>query len=550
MILKNLFLVFPSIASSFLTKFIKTNLNEEVVKYIEENGLYHFTKDMDTVNKIVESGKINPSKGFFASYGVPATFLFAGIPDLDTYLENLCSNPWDNILLHPEKVLYAVKLNPRANDLSNYKLRPKDGAIVAEGGCILNPNQVEVKELVLDYLPDKTGRKSLQLRERTENEISHDTDIFMINDEPIRVPGGKFHSNIPSKECMEAIRAERKRLGYVSCLDLLSTTAHVVDIERKESFNTIKGVANNFKSWFNNITKGSKKSLPYDKNSQLSYLIQGISNGTISTLRPVLSKTYSSSILTLNKQGIYQKNVASTFNEIINSSFYQYISSKEKSINLCKLYKSKTHGVNHNRRVAILASEILQSSGTNFDEKMVDILFTACYYHDIGRVADIGPHAKRSVKKLRNIDLSFENGDKYSDEDRNILYTIVESHESKDSNFDKILDKYSIPQGKKDIVKFYASVLKDADALDRARLSSISHMNLNPNYLRIKESKSLINFSFDLNTISKTIDTKDLIQYNGITKIEKSFSDRLKVEKTPTIEDINYKNSDREDKDR
>ena len=545
MILKNLLLVLPSIVSSFFAKSVRTNLNEDVVKYIEENGLYHFTKDLDTANKIIESGMINPTKGYFSSYGKPAAFLFAGIPDLDTYLENLCSNPWDNILLHPEKVLYAIKLSPKANDLSNYKFRRKDGAIIAEGGCILNPNQVEIIELVLDYIPDKTGKKTLLIRERTKEEISHDTDIFMLHDEPIRVPGGKFHSNIPSKECMEAIRAERKKLGYVSSLDLLSTTAHIVDIERKESFNTIKSMATNFKSWFNNIIKGSNKALPYDKNEQLSYLVKGISNGTVSTQRPVLSKTYNSSILSLNKQGIYQKNVASTFDEIINSSFYQYATSKEKDIDLSKLYKSKTHGINHNRRVAILASEIMQSTGTNFDEKMSDILFTACYYHDIGRIADIGPHAKRSIKKLKDIDLSFVNGEKYSDEDRNILYAIVESHESKDTKFDKILTKYSIPQDKKDIVRFYASVLKDADALDRARLSSVSNMNLNPKYLRIKESKTLLNFSFDLNTISKSIDTKDLMQYDGFTKEEKSFSDRIKVENTPTINPEQLKDTEK-----
>lgn len=79
MILKNLLLILPTGLISSMLKTLRTNLNEQTAKYIEENGMYHFTKDLDTANKIIESGKINPSKNAIVSYGVPAAFLFAGI---------------------------------------------------------------------------------------------------------------------------------------------------------------------------------------------------------------------------------------------------------------------------------------------------------------------------------------------------------------------------------------------------------------------------------------------------------------------------------------
>lgn len=186
-----------------------------------------------------------------------------------------------------------------------------------------------------------------------------------------------------------------------------------------------------------------------------------------------------------------------------------------------KLYKSQGHGINHSRKVAILASEILQSSGMNFDEKMVDILLTACYYHDIGRIADIGPHAKNSVRKLREMKLYFEDGEEYTEEDRNMLYAIVDAHEGRDSDIDKIMNKYHISKENQDKVKFYAGVLKDADALDRARLSNQFYMDLNPKYLRNREAKQLINFSFDLDNISRQMPTKELMELNHIMEPKK-----------------------------
>ena len=552
MILKNLLLILPTGLISSILKTLRTNLNEQTAKYIEENGMYHFTNNLDTANKIIESGKINPSKNAMVSYGVPAAFLFAGIPSMDNYFKNLSEGEWNNLLLHPERILYAVKINVKENDLSGYKMRVQDEAIVAEGGCILKPEQAEVKEIVIDYLPDKTGKKRLCLRERTKEEMEEVTDMVLSGDKPIAIPGGKFHNYIPSKECLDAIKQERKRLGYVPILDLTSSVAHVSKIENEMSIGAIKKLGNKFMTWFSNIKNGKMKALPQGpkeikklelktlepkefKTNRLIELVNGISNGTISTTRPISSKAYFNTIVGLNQQGIYQKDSAQTFSELLGSSFYQYAKQKEKSIDMGKLYKSQGHGINHSRKVAILASEILQSSGTNFDERMVDILLTACYYHDIGRIADIGLHAKNSVRKLREMKLYFEDGEEYTEEDRNMLYAIVDAHEGRDSDIDKIMNKYHISKENQDKVKFYAGVLKDADALDRARLSNQFYMDLNPKYLRNREAKQLINFSFDLDNISRQMPTKELMELNHIMKPRENYLDSLKISVSPKI---------------
>lgn len=553
MILKNMLLILPSSVLAVITRFYRTNLNEQTAKYISENGLYHFTKDMETANKILESGKINPSKGILNAYGKAGTYMFAGIPDYDVYLKNF-SREYYNLLLHPERIMYAVKINARESDLSGYKMRVQDGAIIAEGGCILKPEQTEIKEIVIDYLPDKTGKKRLCLRERTKEEMQEVTDLALLGEVPVAIPNGKFHNYIPSNECLQAIKEERKRLGYVQLLDTVSTISHINEIENKMSVGTVKKIGSKLMSWFSNIKNGKIKALPQAQNEKTTNtlemkeasrsnikikkiveLVNGISKGAISTTRPISSKVYSNTIVGLNKQGIYQKDLAQTFSELLGSSFYQYAKQKEKSIDMGKLYKSQGHGINHSRKVAILASEILQSSGINFDERMADILLTACYYHDIGRIADFGPHAKNSVRKLKKMELRFEDGEEYTEEDRNMLYAIVDAHEGRDSDIDKIMNKYHISKENQDKVKFYAGVLKDADALDRARLSNQFYMDLRPEYLRNREAKQLINFSFDLDNISRRMPTNELMELNYIVEPRENYLDSLKVSVSPTI---------------
>lgn len=189
MILRDYVALLSANVAAVLLKTLRLNMNEPVANYIQENGLYHFTKNLETAELIKQSGMIKQS-GKLASLGSNITYLFAGVPDIETYNKNLGYGTYSNLLLNPEKILYAIKLNINKEQLSNYKIRIQDGAIVHEGNCILRDDQVEIKQMVLDLIEDQDGQKRLGLRERTEKEMAEDKeDKVYINGELIRIPG-------------------------------------------------------------------------------------------------------------------------------------------------------------------------------------------------------------------------------------------------------------------------------------------------------------------------------------------------------------------------
>lgn len=196
-----------------------------------------------------------------------------------------------------------------------------------------------------------------------------------------------------------------------------------------------------------------------------------------------------------------------------NDRVFGYAKDKENSIDKSLLPNSKIHGIDHSRRVAILSCAIIKWENIEPSDKDADILMTASYYHDIGRILDSGPHAKRSVKKLKKMQLFHKDGTEYSPEDRKLLYFLVDGHEGKDKNNDKLLNKYSVEDNEKLKYITYLNVIKDADALDRARLSTKSRMELNPKYLRLNTSKELIDFSFDLEALSRNVKDNSYIFY-------------------------------------
>lgn len=515
MILKNFIAFFPIAVSEILLKTVKLKINEPVLNYIDENGLYHFTPNLDVAEQIKESGLVKQSSKF-ASYGNNVSFFFAGNPDLEMYMKNLSKGASNNLLIYPERVLYAVKLNIKKEQLANYKIRIQDGAIVHEGSCLLRDDQVEIKQMVLDLIEDKNGQKRLGLRERTEKEISEDNDIVDWNGKQIRVPI-ILHRNKPSAECLKAIEDEKRRQGYVMGGRLLGNTAsvsHVLDAERRSSIQATKYILENIKKFAKNIMNKNVQALDENPNKKIKRVLQDIQYGRIDTRRSVRDKKYTNSIISLNKQGKTQKSSSEVMENLQNNKYYQYAGVKEKTLDKREIPNSKIHGINHSRRVVILESIILEELGVSFDERMADILITAGYKHDIGRILDVGPHAKRSVKKLKNMDLRHADGEEYSEEDRKLLYFLVEGHETPDKKTDKLLDKYGIEgEDKRNEYKLYLDVIKDADALDRARLSNKNMMDLNPKFLRLEPSKRLIDFSFDLEKLTTIVKDNSIMFY-------------------------------------
>lgn len=135
---------------------------------------------------------------------------------------------------------------------------------------------------------------------------------------------------------------------------------------------------------------------------------------------------------------------------------------------------------------------------------MVDfrIILDACKYHDVGRVNDLYD-PKHGILGAKLVDKIIDDPIYNNVENLKILRAIIEFHSIPDKYFNNIIKKYQIENI--DRFKIVAFILKDADNLDRVRLSlnkkTIS--DLDPNYLRINESLKLVKCSHIINYIVK-----------------------------------------------
>jgi len=152
------------------------------------------------------------------------------------------------------------------------------------------------------------------------------------------------------------------------------------------------------------------------------------------------------------------------------------------------------------------------------DHRWKDILIHAAYYHDIGRIGDVGPHAKRGARLVKKMNLSFEDGTPYSDYDMSILQSLIYAHDGKDKNIGKVINKFGVKQEDKAMVEHLIYTLKDADALDRNRLD-INYgigvkTDLNPKYLRLDMSKRLVDATYTLEALVKNVqDFSSILDY-------------------------------------
>ena len=194
-------------------------------------------------------------------------------------------------------------------------------------------------------------------------------------------------------------------------------------------------------------------------------------------------KTYN-----LNTKQLDTNKLFSYFKE---NNLLPYLLKKISEIKLEYLYISECHGKNHNLRVMIYTlylSNILKLS--DIDK---EIVMNAAIYHDIGRINDNidDNHGKRSANNIIKV---IPNNYK----DLNMLKAIIELHSIDDNYFNEIALKYNIKDLKR--FKILYSILKDADALDRVRLSYKSNnSSLNISYLRLNETLSLIKAAHQLN---------------------------------------------------
>lgn len=179
-------------------------------------------------------------------------------------------------------------------------------------------------------------------------------------------------------------------------------------------------------------------------------------------------------------------------NYLKENNLLEYLKLEIENLNKEFLYKSETHGINHNLRVMIHTLYLV--SILNLNKRDIDVAMKAAAYHDIGRVNDNtdDDHGGRSASKIEEvIECDYI--------DLNMLKAVIELHSINDDNFDKIASKYNIEN--KDRLKILYSVLKDADALDRVRLTYElnDYSELDIRFLRLDESLTLVKAAHQLN---------------------------------------------------
>lgn len=525
-------MILPYGLMTTILKMARTEIDTVGKKEILKNGLYHITPSEEVTRKIIESEYLRPSTGIMKnlnSYGTASVCLFNGAPEIDNYIKNLVNKSQDNPYVNPTLAVSAIKLLPQnESELINYKSRDlADNVIIYEGYCILPKNEVQEVHLVPDLVRDKetgepiinpkTGKYDIAFREANVEELRQD---------------GKNY--IAKEDYLKFIEQERKKLGYIkgnnpiaNAYNLLISVAHAGNIEGKMVEKNVT----------TNVPKILKRKINQLMTPKLEMSSDEKIHSTIEEFNydkknPYRDKKFGQAVGEFQAQGLEQLNLENELEELTTSNIGGYYRNKYNQIDKDIIVKRGIHNINHNNRVAILSMIIAKNEGlfeNDIDNRAKDILLSAAYYHDIGRKKGIitdnfGPHSKNSARKINKIDLTYANGKKYTERDKKILQAVVEAHEGKDKNMDKICRKYQIGEEDIEYTTQMMKIIKDADALDRVRLDlniPIAMVtDLNPKYLRTNTSKQLLNASYQLEALSKKVPIEGILAYKTDGKQE------------------------------
>lgn len=540
--IENGMLFVPRAFVATVVKHYREKMDEGVRRKAVNDKIYHFTSEK-SANLIMQSGHIRAGNTRIGSYGKVAVNAFLGLPEIDDLVKNISGDLKDNIggnaFLDSSVVLDAIEIAPEYDETRGWKTRPlADSAIIIDGAYLLPMERARHVKVGLDLERDEEGKPKFDYERETYKIVSRVLTEKDFDKDGNYVPPEDFFKIVTERSEELGFKMREKsggnllrgnRLNHVLVGAQFESDVYKRQIKQK-LLDILKG---NFKK---------RKLLP-TREEIVQNQLENSSFNTINPSNRVQKVTkYAGKIMV--EEGIQQEPVSRLLSEINGSEVGEFLQKKIKSMDLSKIPTSGLHGLKHNNRVAMLALRIAQKQGlleNDTDGKIKDMIITASYYHDLGRVVggiafDLGPHAKRSVKKLNNMNLTYLNGQNYTEEDMNILKLLIEGHETKkDEEFDKLSQKYNIQDDKLSQVNQLFKIIKDADALDRVRLDKWSDkiplpfvrgsVDLNFNYLRSGEAKSLIFASYELESLSRTVPPKEfseLLKYGTEDKMKES----------------------------
>ena len=538
--IKDMVLYLPRGFYSSILKGYRADLDDNIKEKIIEDGMYHFVPNEDVANAIVESEYLKPASGminkYITSYGTPVACLFCGRPDIDNYAKNVTdTDVKKNPYINPAMVATAVKVSPNnKEELKNYKIRNlSDSAVLYEGFCILPHERVEVVKMVPDLVRDKEGTPILDKKGEYKIEFRQARDEELI-------PGSDLY--LAQKDYLDYIKQKSLEYGYSKNSDTIIGKANnyinnIIDQGRMEKdltkANIVNNITGNMKSLIAKFTTWIKTM----NTPRLGNTLENALENLNSKNSPYQNKKMGQFIARNQAiKGIEQSDLKESLNLLQENNLNKFIKNKYNKLQQNLNSRRGIHGEGHSKRVVLNAMMIAQKENTflefeDNDNRVKDILVTAAMLHDIGRIGNIGPHSKRSAKKVGKMDLEFSDGKPYSKEDKKILMAVIEAQgESKDKIFD-VIGKYDIKDDKSfDIARKLSVILKDADALDRARLDismlGQSTANLNPQYLITNSAKSMIAQSYDLVALIEQVSMDEILK--GENK-SKTFDESIRV---------------------
>ena len=534
MLIKDIAMFVPRGIISTILKSVRTDIDTVGKEEILQNGLYHITKDQETAELILNSEYLKPSTGILKninSFGTAVACMFDGLPTMDNYMKNLeTTKTENNPLLTPNMVLNAIKISPtEMSELSNYKVRSlADNVIEYEGYCVLPKGKVKTVKLVPDLNRDtvtnmpiinpKTGEYEIIFREAKEEELNQDQKTYKVKEDYLKY-----------------IEKMREKIGYLNGDHLPAKAMNsfiTLMYEGKLEEDMMKEYSkkNFFKLIKDRIERWKTPKLDMSTDEKIYTEIKEFNH---KKKNPYRDKKFGTAVADFQRQGLEQLKLKDELEEITTGEIGAFFRKKEKHIDKSHVIQKGIHGISHNDRVALLTMIIAKNEGVlegDTDNRTKDILLTAAYLHDIGRKVgkfafNVGPHAKRSAKKINKIHVRYMNGQPYTEKDKNILKAVVEAHEGKDEIMDKLCGKYHISEEDKGYTKKLMTILKDADALDRVRIDfnkGIMITDLNPQYLRTDTAKRLLDASYQLEGLTNKVSFDRILAYKIEEQTEES----------------------------
>lgn len=189
-----------------------------------------------------------------------------------------------------------------------------------------------------------------------------------------------------------------------------------------------------------------------------------------------------------------QKSIYDVIDMILTSEYRQIFLDSMRQLKIEKLYKSDIHGQDHIERVCILTAYL--GIQMKLSEHMFALCLEAAKYHDIGRCDD-SEDRQHGYRGSRNILKCCEG---FSELDCEMIAVVVEAHSLLDEEAGEVFDKYELLNSSDfEMYQKILYILKDADALDRFRLTDYS---LDVEFLRLPESMHVVLAACEMNQIS------------------------------------------------